>query len=87
MFHSHSTLAIIIASGAAISAVALPLLHPGHLDSAVVPTITEIRAVPGREKGDSKPLSTFDIKELQGLDDEENTPHPHYNQVVCIRSS
>ncbi|KAJ3787398.1 hypothetical protein GGU10DRAFT_331608 [Lentinula aff. detonsa] len=81
MFHSHSTLAIIIASGAAISAVALPLLHPGHLDSAVVPTITEIQAVPGREKGDSKPLSPFDIKELQGLDDEENTPHRHYNQV------
>ncbi|KAJ3720275.1 hypothetical protein DFJ43DRAFT_1158928 [Lentinula guzmanii] len=74
MFHSHSTLAIIIASGAAISAVALPLL----LDSAV-PAITEIQAIPGREKGDSKALLLFDMKELQGLDDEENTPH--YIQV------
>ncbi|KAJ3746643.1 hypothetical protein DFH05DRAFT_1523247 [Lentinula detonsa] len=74
MFHSHSTLAIIVASGAAISAVALPLL----LDSAV-PAITEIQAVPGREKGDSKPLfKLFDMKEP---DDEENTSHRHYIQV------
>ncbi|KAJ3999060.1 hypothetical protein F5050DRAFT_1805394 [Lentinula boryana] len=84
MFHSHFTLAIIIASGAAISAVALPLLHPGHLDSAVVPAITEIQAVPGREKGDSKPLLLFDMKELQDLDGEENTPHRHYIQVPHI---